>query len=169
MRKVPIIPILLFLLLFAAGCSPVYFQPGDPGSDYRWYIEQWQQKAQEEGWSENLVDSIVDSCLMLSKYEAESAHHDHWKSYNEFRNDFRGDCEDIATFLYGTLKRLNCPYALRLRIIRMPAGDHAVLMVNLPDARWKTYNSVPQVGDSFDLALSRTLVEWDENNIYYPQ
>ncbi len=161
-----IVPLLLFCLV---GCSPVYFQPTDPGVDYRWYIEHWQQRVREEGWSENLVNDVVDSCLMISKYEPEPANHDHWKTYGEFQKNFRGDCEDIATFMFGTLKRLDCPYAQKLRIIRMPAGDHAVLMVELSTAEWKMYNSIPQPGDFIDIALSRTLVEWDDQHIYYPQ
>jgi hypothetical protein len=157
------------LLICLVGCSPVYFQPEDPGSDYRWYIEQWQQRVREEGWSEALVNDIVDSCLNIAKYEPEPAHHDHWKTYGEFQISYRGDCEDIATFMYGTLKRLEYPYAQKLRIIRMPAGDHAVLMVQLPNDQWKMYNSIPQPGDFLDLALARTIVEWDDQRIYYPQ
>lgn len=158
-----------FLIIGSAGCSPVYFQPKDPGMDYRWYIEQWQQRVRQEGWSEALVNDIVKSCLTIAKYEPEPANHDHWKTYGEFQRNYRGDCEDIATFMYGTLKRLNCPYALKLRIIRMPAGDHAVLMVKLPTCRWKMYNSIPQLGDFVDIMLARTVVEWDDQNIYYPQ
>lgn len=157
------------LLVCLAGCSPVYFQPEDPGMEYRWYIEQWQQRVQQEGWSEALVNDIMDSSLTIAKYEREPANHDHWKSYGEFKKDFRGDCEDIATFMYGTLKRADYPHALKLRIIRMPAGDHAVLMVKLPTDQWKMYNSIPQPGDFLDIALARTVVEWDDQNIYYPQ
>jgi len=51
----------------------------------------------------------------------------------------------------------------------MPAGDHAVLMVELATAEWKMYNSIPQPGDFIDIALSRTLVAWDDQHIYYPQ
>jgi hypothetical protein len=50
----------------------------------------------------------------------------------------------------------------------MPLGDHAVLMVELPDQRWKMFNSVPLPGASIDIALSRTVVEWDDKYIYYP-
>ncbi len=71
--------------------------------------------------------------------------------------------------MYATLKRLDCPYPLKLRIIRMPAGDHAVLMVELPRDEWKMYNSVPLPGAFLDIALARTVVEWDEQQIYYPQ
>jgi hypothetical protein len=41
-------------------------------------------------------------------------------------------------------------------------------MVELPKGRWKMYNSIPMPGDFYDIALSRTLVEYDEKNIYYP-
>ncbi len=153
----------------AVGCSPVYFQPPDPQGEYYQSIEQWQQKVREEGWSEDKVNGIVDSCLMMSRYAREPAKRNHWKTYNEFQRNFRGDCEDIATFMYGTLKRLGCPYALKLRIIRMPAGDHAVLLVQLPTRQWKMYNNVPLPGDFLDIALARTVVEWDDQRIYYPQ
>jgi hypothetical protein len=157
------------LLVCSVGCSPIYFQPTEPGADYRWYIERWQERVRQEGWSEALVNDIVGSCLKISKYEPEPANHDHWKTYGEFQNTFRGDCEDIATFMYGTLKRLECPYDLKMRIIRMPAGDHAVLMVELPDGGWKMYNSLPIPGDFIDIAMARTVVEWDDQQIYYPQ
>lgn len=156
-------------LICSVGCSSVYFQPKNPGKDYRWHIEQWQQRTQKEGWNESLVNDIVNSCLQISKYEPEPANQDHWKTYGEFQNNFRGDCEDIAAFMYGTLKRVGCPYPLKLRIIRMPAGDHAVLMVQLPTEEWKMYNSIPMPGDFIDIALARTVVEWDHHSIYYPQ
>jgi hypothetical protein len=161
--------LIAFLALWFPGCSPVYFQPDDPGKAYRWYIERWQQQVRQEGWHEALVDDVVGACLMIAKYDPEPARHDHWKSYSEFQQKYRGDCEDIATFMYGTLKRLHCPYALKLRIIRMPAGDHAVLMVELSAGRWEMYNTIPLPGDFIDLALARTVVEWDDQNIYYPQ
>ncbi len=161
-----IVALFLFCL---AGCSPVFFQSRDPGMDYRWSIEQWQQRVRQEGWSKELVNDVVDSCLKIAKYEPEPTSRDHWKTYGEFKKDFRGDCEDIATFMYGTLKRLDYPQALKLRIIRMPAGDHAVLMVQLPSGEWKMYNTIPLPGAFLDIALSRTVVEWDDQQIYYPQ
>jgi hypothetical protein len=157
--------IFLFCLV---GCSPVYFQPSNPGTEYRWYIEQWQQRSRQEGWSEALVDDIVASCLTIAKYDPEPPNHDHWKTYGEFQKDYRGDCEDIAAFMFGSLKMLGCSYDLRLRIIRMPGGDHAVLIVKLPTSGWKMYNSIPQPGDFVDIALARTIVEWDDQMIYYP-
>ena len=159
--------ILLFILLF--GCSPAYFQPEQPGQAYRHLIENWQQRILEEGWQEALVDDIMAKCILLSKYEAEPYGQDHWMTYREFIQTFQGDCEDIAAFMYGTLKRLQYPEAVRMRIVRMPLGDHAVVMVQLADGRWKLFNSVPLPGQAIDLALSRTLVEWDNEHIYYPK
>lgn len=159
--------IFIFLFVFT-GCSPAYFQPKSPGQDYRWLIENWQQRVRKEGWSEPLVDNITRSCIQLSKFEPDPEDDDHWETYGEFLEDYTGDCEDIAAFMYGTLKRLGYPGDVRIRIIRMPAGDHAVLMVKLPSGRWKMFNSVPMPGDIFDIALSRMLVEWDDENIYYP-
>ncbi|MEA1947873.1 MAG: hypothetical protein U9N83_11310 [Thermodesulfobacteriota bacterium] len=158
---------IVFFLLIFIGCSPVYFQPKNPGVDYRWAIENWQKRIQKESWNEALIDNIMSSCLMISKYEMESGD-DYWKTYQEFLKDFSGDCEDIAIFMYGTLRRLGYPKGIRLRVIRMPLGDHTVLMVELPNGRWKMFNSTPMPGDFFDIAVSRTLVEWDDRNIYYP-
>ena len=154
-------------ILLCVGCSSTYLRPNSPGDDYRWSIEIWQQKIQQEGWNEAMVDQVVTECLALTSYEAEPPKKDHWKTYREFLLDFQGDCEDIATFVYGTLKRLDYPESIRMRILRMPTGDHVVVMVKLPRGRWKMYNSVPQFGDFIDLALARTVVEWDEHQIFY--
>jgi hypothetical protein len=160
--------LILFSLMIVVGCSPAYFQPTQPGNDYRWLIENWQHRIQKEGWNEALVDDVTRSCIELSKYEPDPKDDDHWETYQEFTRDFKGDCEDITSFMYGTLKRLNYPNNLRFRILRMPLGDHAVLMVELPDQRWKMFNSVPQPGAAIDIALARTVVEWDDQYIYYP-
>jgi len=114
-----------------------------------------------------MINDIMGSCLRLAKYEQEYGD-DYWKTYQEFLEDFKGDCEDITVFMYGTLKRLGYSKGIRLRIIRMPLGDHSVLMVELPNGRWKMYNSTPLPLDFSDIALSRTMVEWDDKNIYYP-
>lgn len=156
----------VFVLLISIGCSPVFLQPENPGVDYRWAIEGWQQRIQEESWDEALVSDIMSSCIKLAKYEAEDGD-DYWKTYQEFLRDFKGDCEDISVFMYGTLKRLDYPNRVRLRIIRMPSGDHSVLMVEMPSGEWKMYNSTPVPGDFTDILLSRTIVEWDDRNIYY--
>ena len=160
--------LIVFFIIFLVGCSPAYFQPKEPGVDYRWLIENWQQRIQKEGWNEALVDDITSSCIELSKFEPDPVDDDHWETYREFTTDFKGDCEDITAFMYGTLTRLDYPQNIRFRIIRMPLGDHAVLMVELPTGRLKMYNSVPQPGDAFDIALARVLVEWDDKYIYYP-
>jgi len=160
--------LIIISILTITGCCPVFFQPANPGVDYRWAIERWQQKVQAEGWGEPLIDEITSSCLRLAKYEQEHGD-DNWKTYHEFLKDFKGDCEDISVFMYGTLKRLGYPKALRLRIIRMPLGDHAVLMVELPKGEWKMFNSTSMPLDFADIAVSRTIVEWDDNNIYYPK
>jgi len=157
---------LTIIILLLTSCCPVFFQPENPGVDYRWQIELWQKKIQKEGWNETLIDDVMSSCLRLAKYEQDCCD-DYWKTYQEFLEDFKGDCEDISAFMFGTLKRLNYPKGVRIRIIRMPLGDHAVLMVELPKGRWKLFNSIPMPGNMFDIAISRTIVEWDDRNIYY--
>ena len=151
---------ILFVLIafICIGCSPAYFQPRQPGNDYRIQIENWQNRIRQEGWHDALVDEIMSTCIRLSKYESDPENLDHWMTYQEFVKTFRGDCEDIATFMYGTLKRLQYPKSIRIRVLRMPMGDHAVVMVKLSNDRWKMFNSVPIPGDVFDLALSRTIV-----------
>jgi hypothetical protein len=51
----------------------------------------------------------------------------------------------------------------------MLTGYHAVLMVVLPTAEWKMYNSLPMPGNFVDISSALTVVEWDEQNIYDPQ
>lgn len=158
--------LLTLLSICFIGCSSIYTQPTNPGADYRWYIERWQQQIKSEGWTESLVTDVTKTCLMISKYKPDDKQIDHWMSYQEFQKaGFVGDCEDISTFMYGTLKRIGYPYGLKMRIIRMPSGDHAVLMAELPGGKWKMYNSLPIPGDFVDLALARTVVEWDEDHI----
>lgn len=95
---------------------------------------------------------------MILKYEMEYGDN-YWKTYQEFLKGFSGDCENIAIFMYGTLKKLGYPKGIRFRVIRMPLGDHTVLMVELPNSRWKMFNSTPMPGGFFDIAVSRALVE----------
>lgn len=155
----------IILILFICSCSPIYLQPRNPGEDYRLKIELWQERIKTEGWSESLVNDVVDGCLRVSKYEKEPDGMDHWMTYKEFiEKGLRSDCEDVSTFIFGTLRRLNCPYDLWMRIIRMPAGDHVVVVVGD-----NVYNSLPMPGDFVDLALSRTVVQWNETEIVYPQ
>lgn len=153
---------IIMCLCFLFGCSTVHFQPDNPNKEYDWYIKEWQKQK----WGKEKVDSIVKGCLKLSKYKQEEYGHDHWKGYQEFLKTFKGDCEDIATFIYGTLKLLNCPYEKRIRIIGMISGHHAVVVIKFNND-WKMYNTVPIPGDFVDLDLSKFIVEFDESNIYY--
>lgn len=155
------------LLVALFNCTPVYFQPRHSGEDYRWAVERWQQRSKAQAWTEAFVDEVVAECLRCARFEPEDGD-DYWKTYREFLRDFTGDCEDIAVFMFGTLKRLGCPYEIRLRIVREPLGDHAVLAVRLSDGRWKVYNTVRAFGAALDVWLSRIVVEWDLENIYYP-
>ena len=160
-----LITILLATLLI--GCSPVFTQPKNPGMQYYKEIKSWQERTTEHGWTRQDVNEIMSQCLRLAKYESEKPGKDHWKTYHEFLINFKGDCEDIAVFMFGTLRRLGYPHGLKLRAIKMPLGDHAVIMVQMEDGKWVMYNSVPIPGDFFDLALSSFIVDWDETNILY--
>lgn len=161
--------LIVIACLLTCGCSSVYFQPVDPESDYRWQIERWQECIKQEGWSESMVKDVVDGCLWVAKYEPDGEI-DHWKTYKEFQyTEFIGDCEDISTFMFGTFKRLNYPNDFKMAVIRMPAGDHAVLKVEMPDGEWRIFNSLPMPGDFVDLVLARTVVEWDETHVFYEQ
>jgi len=155
-----------FLWMFT-GCS-AYFQPANPSSVYQNKIQEWQQRQESEGWTSALVGEIIAGCLQVAKYEAEPYPRDHWKTYSEFvKSDFRGDCEDITFFAGMTLRRLGYPHGIKRVIYRNPLikvgdyyADHTVLAVEMPDGRWKVFNSVGTFGE-FDRLISFRLTEFD--------
>lgn len=56
-------------LIIFAGCSSVFYQPANPGVDYRWEIERWQQRIQEESFNEPLVNNAPNSFSENTEYE----------------------------------------------------------------------------------------------------
>lgn len=153
----------LFTIISFYGCAAT-------PNEYRWKIENWQTKMQNIpikhktiNWTDKQINNAIKGALALSKYESDPIDDDNWDGYQSF--DLKGDCEDIATFMYAVLKGLGYQNDIRMRIVRMPLGDHAVLMVKMPNNKWKMFNSVPST--NFDLAFSRTIVEWDDKYIYY--
>jgi len=126
----------------------------------------WQERTKREKWSTHLVDEIMAKCVEISSYEDEIINMDFWKTYNEFiKDNFRGDCEDIAAFMFGTLKRLDYPYDVRMiGIIINSNRYHVALKVELPDGKWVVYDSVSQ----FKIRNYISFGEWDENKTYKP-
>lgn len=161
--------IMIFTLLFlAAGCA-VYHQPAPERIHglYHEQIKDWQKRVQEQGWSHSRVDEVVKGSLNLVLYEPEET--DHWDTPQEFiRKGFKGDCEDIAVFLMDTLKRLDYPHGVRVLAVKALLGDHAVLKVEMPDGKWKMYETIPIPLCEFDqLFFYRPIVEFDDKTIVY--
>lgn len=160
--------ILIIILTILIGCSPAFFQPINVGTEYKNSILEWQERIKKEGWTENLINNIINRCIHFAYYEAEEIYIDYWKLPKEFIKDgFKGDCEDIGFFIWGTLKKLKYPYEIRGVAIRMPMGDHFMLKIKLPNNQWKMYNPVPIPGDFIDLIMSRKIVEFNETEIFY--
>lgn len=158
------------LIPYLFGCS--YMAPIST-NEYEWKIKNWQTKIQkyspkqhhQAGWDDKRIEKVVNDCLDLVVYEPDQNDNDSWDAYNEF--DLKGDCEDIATFIYQTLKGLGCPNEIRMTALRLPLGDHAVLKIKMSNGKWKIFNSVRVTGMVIDMALGRSIVEWDDNYIYY--
>lgn len=145
-----------------------FTQPKNPVEQYEKYIIDWQKRIKRDGWSENLIDEIVRSCISVMSYSSEfEKGDDYWATPKEIKaNGMKGDCEDFGVMMMASLKMLNYPYRVRLQAIRTPMTDHAMLNTELPNGRWKRYNTTPVPGGEFDIALSIILFEWDEDNIY---
>jgi predicted transglutaminase-like cysteine proteinase len=155
------------ILCITAACT-AFYQPA-PGRINDLYYEQimdWQKRIKEEGWAENHVDEVVNQCIKFSKYRTEKQ--DHWDTPKEFiQRGFQGDCEDIAIFIMATLKQLNYPYNVRIMVVRALTVDHAVLKVQMPNTKWKIYETVPVPFGEIDRLFYRPIVEFDEKNIIY--
>jgi len=163
---------LLIVLALTTGCMAMY-QP-DPSvinDQYYEQIREWQNRIRQEGWSENLVGDVIHKCVLLSKYEYDRG--DHWATPGEFmQRGFRGDCEDIAVFGMGTLKRLEYPHDVRILAVKTLTGDHAVLKVQVPGKNgiaWKIYETVPMPLIEVDQLFYRPIVEFDDKVIVYFQ
>lgn len=155
------------LLAICTGCAGMY-QPNPAQIDTRYFdqIKEWQQRIANEGWTAELVDDVVKACIRLASYKAEEG--DYWATPKEFRqHGFTGDCEDIAIFAMGTLKRLGYPYGVRILAVNTLAGDHAVLKVQVNAQEWKIHETMPRPLVEFDQLFYRPIVEFDENEIIY--
>ncbi len=156
--------VMVLSLFILGGCS-AFIQPAQKQKEYIHLIKDWQERIQKQGWSEVIIRQIIKDCVYLSKYVSEKG--DHWQTPDEFiLNGFRGDCEDFAAFEWGVIKRLGCPYPVRMAGVATAwPTDHAVLRVRLP-AGWKTFESVPIPGHQLDGLFYRRFVEWDEKEVY---
>ena len=134
---------------------------------YESLIETWQGKIKKEGWSVRLVHKIYWDSIFLASYKGEG-NKDYWMTYNEFiKADFKGDCEDIAAYIFGTFKRLEYPYQTRIRVVMGSLGDHALISIEMPGGKWKVFESVLLniVGGEF--IWYRPVCEFDLNEIYF--
>ena len=145
--------------------------PSVINNQYLEQIKEWQNRISEEGWTESLVGEIMKKNLRLTRYVFDKG--DHWATPKEFiQAGFRGDCEDIAAFLMGTLKRLEYPHGVRILAVKTLSGDHAVLKVQLPGKNgidWKIYDTVQVPFLEIEQQFYRPIVEFDDKVIIYFQ
>jgi hypothetical protein len=155
--------VLLFVLTY--GCASTGpDKPAPPNPVYREMIKEWQLRIQREGWSEDLIHSILFQFRTIATYRTEAV--DHWDTPKEFmRRGFSGDCEDIAIFMMGNLKYLGYPYKIRIVIVRAILGDHAMLRIEMADGRWILYDVVPPSVPVRRPLLFRPIVEFDDKQV----
>jgi hypothetical protein len=158
-----ILAVLLFVLTY--GCASVgTIRQVPPNPVYREMIREWQMRIQQEGWSENMLHSILFQFRRIATYRTEVL--DHWDTPNEFiQRGFSGDCEDIAIFMMGNLKRLGYPYEIRIAIVKAVLVDHAMLRIKMPDGRWILYDVVPPSVPIRRPLLFRPIVEFDDKHV----
>jgi hypothetical protein len=154
-------------VLAICGCG--WLSPEASKVDSRPYyekIKQWQKRIQKEGWSANIVDDILIQSRRLSRYDMEFD--DNWLTPGDFvRSGFKGDCEDIAIFMMGSLKRLGYPHTVRVLVIGHLFADHAQLRVEMPDQSWRWYESTRARSYRCLPKSWQPIVEFDETTIVY--
>lgn len=129
-------------------------------------IRHWQKQIKTDGWSAAMVDKIVAQSRRMTRYEMEFE--DEWLTPKAFmRSGLQGDCEDIAFFIMGTLKELGYPHPVRILVISDLFSDHALLKVELPNGKWKMYDST--TGRTYYRLRKKwtPVVEFDEFTIIY--
>jgi len=174
MARLIIIP----LLLIFCSCAALYQPPrlhegGGIKVEYEEQIKDWQERVKKDKWSENLVDEIVQTCQVFVKYTTDKNpdyrwKDDYWFTPQEMINaDFKGDCEDIGSLILGTLRKLEYPYGARLLIVgTLLPSDHLLVKVELPDGRWKKYETVKLFMSEIDGLFYRPKIEFDESHIW---
>jgi len=152
----------LIVAIFLTGCT-CFYQPAnikaDPQTKYYEHIRDWQIR----DWQERDVSSVINFCLKYVVYTYDPP--DHWQTYQEMINsDFHGDCEDIALFMAGTLRALGYPYQIRILLVKIIEGEHAMLKVELPNGKWRVYQTVDAPLWQIDVFVP--ICEFDEKEIY---
>jgi hypothetical protein len=165
-------------LLILCSCAALYQAPQLHEGDgikvkYEEQIKDWQERIQQEKWSENLIDEIVQTSQVFAKYTIDKNPNYRWKNDYWFtpkemiEAEFKGDCEDIGSLIFGTFKRLNYPFDVRMLIVEtIQLSDHLLVKVELPDGRWKKYDPVKLFLSEIDALFYRPTVEFDQNHIW---
>jgi hypothetical protein len=155
--------VLFILCILLSGCSFVR----DPDVVRRQYLDQirdWQERVKHEGWTTELIDEVARQTALMSSYRGEEI--DRWDTPNEFVDaGLCGDCEDIAAGIYGSYKRLGYPYDVRLVGVMAGFGDHALVKVQLPSGKWKTYETIYPWNSIVDWIFYRPFVEFNAYQI----
>lgn len=151
------------LIVILSGCA-IVTQPIDPGETYRQQMKHWQLRINAEGFTDPIIDGAVMDCISVAMYQAEPV--DHWKTYQEMlRDNFHGDCEDIAALMYGTLRRLGYPDdRIYIRLLRTLTGDHAVIRVKMPSGAWMTYDTTPGFG-LLEKSITWRICDFNEHEV----
>ena len=163
--------IVLINLILIMGCT-AWYQPAyikvDPKTEYYKQIRDWQERVKKEGWSESTVNDVVKDCLKFSLFATDDYtinEGDYWYTPKEMIDaGFNGDCEDIASLIYGTFKRLEYPFQVRIMLVYvlMAFNEHVMIKVELPDGKWKTYDTI----DIPWVNITIPFLEFDENEIW---
>lgn len=166
MRRLLIVLLAMMLGLSCASSTRQVAEDGRSSQPYYQQIREWQQRIQKEGWAEPQVHRILSDCLQFVEYDLEID--DHWDTPREFiRRGFRGDCEDIAIFLMGTLRRLRYPHGLRIVAVTGMFECHALIKVQMPDGSWKYFDTLPADSPYAFHTHYRPVVEFNETEITY--
>jgi hypothetical protein len=154
-------------LLLAVGCEGTRgVAPNAKGSLYFDKIRDWQKRINREGWSAARVEEVLGHTLSFVTYRMELD--DHWDTPSEFIDrGFQGDCEDIAVFMMGTLKRVGYPHRVTVLALQGWFSGHAVLKVEMPDGTWRIYDTMPLSLRVVDSKGLKPLVEFDDKVIVW--
>lgn len=150
----------------AAGTDPVKIDKHKAMEKiYYQQIEDWREKIANEGWSDSMVDKVVYGTRANCKYD--------WQARTVFKSPqqmiaggFEGNCGDIASLIYGTLKRLGYPHEVRLQIVRVFWSHHMLAKVRMPSGSWKSYQTVESPFARLDEPFYTPVLEFNETGIW---